>query len=426
MSQAATNQQPLGNAHNSEAWRDPWSLPLESLDPAQAILFKENVHEEYFRRLRKEDPVHYTADSEFGAYWSITKYNDIVAIDSNHKVFSSYKNIVVGDGPDEFYSPMFIAQDPPIHDVQRRAAQPAVAPTQLADLEGLIRQRVCTILDELPVGEEFDWVDRVSIELTTQMLATLFDFPFEDRHVLPYWSDVATASPSTGRSDVTFEERNKVLQECLNYFGQLWNQRKNEPRKFDFISLLAHDPETKDMLDNPMEFLGNLILLIVGGNDTTRNSMTGGVLQLNRFPEQWDKLKANPELVPNMVSEIIRYQTPLGHMRRTALEDIEFQGKHIKKGDRVVMWYISGNRDEEVIEEADKFKVDRENARRHVSFGFGIHRCMGNRVAEMQLRILWEEILNRFDRVEVVGEPERVLSNFVLGYTSLPVILHAK
>jgi cytochrome P450 len=258
------------------------------------------------------------------------------------------------------------------------------------------------------------------------MLATLFDFPFEDRHLLPYWSDVATASPSTGRSDVSFEERDKVLQECLNYFAKLWVERKSQPRKFDFISLLAHDPETSDMIENPMEFLGNLILLIVGGNDTTRNSISGGVLQLNKFPDEWEKLKSKPELIPNMVSEIIRYQTPLGHMRRTALEDVEFQGKQIKKGDRVVMWYISGNRDEEVIEDPDSFKIDRNNARRHVSFGFGIHRCMGNRVAEMQLRILWEEILQRFDRIEVVGEPERVLSNFVMGYTKLNTILHPK
>jgi len=175
-----------------------------------------------------------------------------------------------------------------------------------------------------------------------------------------------------------------------------------------------------------MELLGNLMLLIVGGNDTTRNSISGGVYFLNQFPEQYAKLKADPSLVPNMVSEIIRYQTPLAHMRRVATEDTELGGQKIRKGDKVVMWYVSGNRDEDAIDRPDEFLIDRPNARRHVSFGFGIHRCMGNRVAEMQLRILWEEILKRFDYVEVVGEPERVLSNFVLGYTNLPVVLHPK
>jgi cytochrome P450 len=180
------------------------------------------------------------------------------------------------------------------------------------------------------------------------------------------------------------------------------------------------------MIKNPMELLGNLMLLIVGGNDTTRNSITGGVYFLNRYPEQYEKLKADPSLIPNMVSEIIRYQTPLAHMRRIALEDFELGGKLIRKGDKVVMWYASGNRDEDVIDRADEFLIDRERARHHVAFGFGIHRCMGNRVAEMQLRILWEEILKRFDKVEVVGEPERVQSNFVTGYTRLPVVLHPK
>ena len=180
------------------------------------------------------------------------------------------------------------------------------------------------------------------------------------------------------------------------------------------------------MIEDPMELLGNLMLLIVGGNDTTRNSISGGVYFLNKFPEEYDKLRANPDLITNMVSEIIRYQTPLAHMRRIALEDFELGGKTIRKGDKVVMWYCSGNRDEEVIEDPDEFRIDRERARHHVSFGFGIHRCMGNRVAEMQLRILWEEIMKRFERIEVTGEPERVQSNFVTGYTKLPVRLHAR
>ena len=190
------------------------------------------------------------------------------------------------------------------------------------------------------------------------------------------------------------------------------------------MSMLAHGQATRNM--PPDEFLGNLILLIVGGNDTTRNSISGGVVALNENPTEYGKLRNDVSLIPNMVSEIIRWQTPLAYMRRTVIQDTELGGKKIKAGDKVIMWYVSGNRDEEVIERPNDFWIDRPNARHHLSFGFGIHRCMGNRLAEMQLRVLWEEIMQRFQFVEIVGEPQRVYSSFIKGYTRLPVVLHPK
>ena len=289
-------------------------------------------------------------------------------------------------------------------------------------LEPLIRERTANVLDSLPIGETFNWVDKVSIELTTQMLATLFDFPFEERRKLTRWSDVATAAPGSGIVD-TEEQRRAELFEMLAYFNDIWEQRKANPTG-DFVSMLAHGEDTKDM--QPLEFMGNLILLIVGGNDTTRNSMSGGVLALNQFPKEYDKLRADHSLIPNMVSEVIRWQTPLAYMRRTANSDCEIRGKQIKAGDQLLMWYLSGNRDEDVFENGEDLIIDRPNARNHLSFGFGIHRCMGNRTAELQLKILWEEIMKRFEHIEVVGKEERTFSSFVRGYTELPVRLHKK
>ena len=402
---------------------DPYSLDIKDIDPSDGALYQHQAHWEYFRRLREEDPVHFVDSAEFGPYWSITKFNDIVFVDSHHQLFSSEPAIVLGDSEIGFQPPMFIAMDSPKHDVQRKAVTPAITPARLNEMEGLIRERVCTVLDSLPLGEEFNWVEKVSIELTTQMLATLFDFPFEDRHKLTYWSDITT-TPVDNELGISEEQRRDILMECLQYFSKLWKERAEAPVKLDFISLLAHSPSTRDM--EPLEYLGNLMLLIVGGNDTTRNSMSSGVLALHENPDQFAKLKADQSLIPNMVSEIIRWQTPLGHMRRIATEDVELGGKTIKKGDKVVMWYISGNRDEEVISEPDSFIIDRPRARQHLSFGFGIHRCMGNRLGEMQLKILWEEILKRFDRIEVTGEPARVHSNFVMGFSELPVVLHPR
>ena len=407
---------------------DPYSVPIEEINPIDGRLFQMDIHEAHFKRLREEDPVHMNELPMTGRYWSITKFEDIMYVDKNHELFSSASGITLGPridlepGPAGVDFSNFIAMDPPKHDLQRATVSSVVAPPNLAKMQSLIRERAGTILDGLPVAETFNWVDLVSIELTTQMLATLFDFPFEDRRMLTRWSDVATAPPGTGIVD-TAEQRRDELLECLAYFTRLWNERAamDNPGS-DLISMLAHGEDTKNMA--PYEFLGNLILLIVGGNDTTRNSISGGVLALNQNPDEYDKLRNNPELIPNMVAEIIRWQTPLPYMRRTANQDVELRGKKIRKGEQLLMWYISGNRDEEVIDNPSAFIIDRPNARHHLSFGFGIHRCMGNRLAEMQLRIVWEEILKRFHKVEVVGEPERLRSSFVRGITNLPVQVH--
>jgi cytochrome P450 len=399
-----------------------FSLPLTEFDPGDPELFRSDTHWPYFDRLRREDPVHYCKDSMFGPYWSVTRYSDIMDIETNHTAFSSAASlggITIRDAAPDLRRESFIAMDPPRHSAQRKTVAPMFTPTHLDQLAVNIRKRSAECLDNLPVGEVFDWVDRVSIDLTTQMLAVLFDFPWEDRRKLTRWSDVATTLPGPDGVVATEDERQAELMECAQYFAKLWNERIDQPPKSDLLSMMAHAEATRDM--DPKNFLGNLVLLIVGGNDTTRNTLSGSIAALSQHPDQYDKLKKNPALIDSFVPEVIRWQTPLAHMRRTALSDITFRGKEIKKGDKVVMWYVSGNRDETAIERPYEFIIDRARPRTHLSFGFGIHRCVGIRLAELQLKIIWEEILKRFDTIEVAGPPKRVYSSFVKGYETLPV-----
>ena len=411
---------------------DAGSVPLAEIDVSRPELFAEDSWRPWFARLRKEAPVHYRADSVNGPFWSVSTHKLIKEVDVNNAVFSSSAElggIAIAEPPvveGQIRGNSFITMDEPEHAPQRMAVAPTVAPRNLKELEPLIRDRAIDILERLPVGETFNWVQEVSIELTARMLAILFDFPYEERRKLIHWSDLTTAVPEvTGDDSIDLNKRYAELMEAAAAFYQLWNAKAGEPPKFDLLSMLQRNQATARMNENPEQFLGTILLLIVGGNDTTRNSISGGVIALNKFPDQYQKLRDDPGLVPNMVAEMIRWQTPVIHMRRTALQDCELGGQHIKKGDKVVMWYLSGNRDEAVFENADKLIIDRPNARAHVAFGFGVHRCMGNRLAELQLRVLWEEIMKRFHKVELAGDVERLPNNFIRGIKDVPVRLHS-
>jgi cytochrome P450 len=250
------------------------------------------------------------------------------------------------------------------------------------------------------------------------MLAILFGFPWDDRRLLTFWSDWAGDVELTLARDLT-DTRFGILGEMAQYFGRLWMERTGKAPSPDLISMMLHSPAMSQM--SPQEFMGNLVLLIVGGNDTTRNTMSGIIHALHTFPDQREILENEPSLIPNTVQECLRFVTPLAHMRRTATADTELFGQQIATGDKLVMWYLSANRDASVFANPDKLIVTRENARRHLSFGHGIHRCVGARLAELQLRVLLEEMHARRMRVHVTGKVERVRANFVHGFRRMDV-----
>ena len=396
-------------------------MTVDPFDVSRPDIYRDDSWHDIFRQLRAEAPVHKVEQSDFGPYWSVSTYKPIVEVESLPELYSSEANgfTISPIANDEVRMPMFIGRDRPIHTAQRRTVAPAFTPSEMVRLSEDIRRRSADILDDLPWNTGFDWVERVSIELTTQMLAILFDFPWHDRAKLTLWSDWM-GDIELAKSEALRQQRLEKIYECGAYFQQLWATKAKSAPTPDLISMMIHSDAMSHMDHN--EFMGNLILLIVGGNDTTRNTMSGLVYALDQFPDQRAKLEGDTALIPNAVSEIIRWQTPLAHMARTALRDAELAGQPIAEGDKVVMWYISANRDQSVFgPNADDYQVDRANARRHLAFGHGIHRCVGARLAELQVSILLEEMAKRRMRVHVEGAPERVAACFVHGYRRLPV-----
>jgi len=396
---------------------------VDPLDVSRPELYRDDVWQAPFRELRAKSPVHYVEHSDFGPYWSVSSYKPIVQAESLPDLYSSQAGGItladfIENSASDVRMPMFIAMDRPKHTGQRRTVAPAFTPSEMVRMSDNIRTRTAEILDSLEWNKEFDWVDTVAIELTTQMLAILFDFPWEDRRKLTFWSDWAGDIELVKTEELRLE-RLKHMYECGGYFQNLWNQKLGKPPTPDLISMMMHSDAMAEM--DQMEFLGNLILLIVGGNDTTRNTMSALAYGLDLFPDQRSKLEGDPSLIHNSVQEIIRWQTPLAHMRRTATQDSELEGQKIRAGDKLALWYISANRDETIFEDPDSIIVDRPNARRHLAFGHGIHRCVGARLAELQIATLLEEMAKRRMRINVVGEPERVAACFVHGYRKLPV-----
>ena len=405
----------------AHAQQDADLVPLEEIDVSVGARFANETAGPYFARLRRDDPVHWCPDSAYGPYWSITRRADLMAVERDFERFSSAGNVLINDVPGEFDAPAFATADPPEHTAERAAVAPALADGRVRALESGIRREIGLILDSLPIGEPFDWVERVSAELTTRMVAALFDFPHEKRYLLPYWAEVLVTSPEPGALVESWDQRAAVLDEYLARIVQMWRARTGGC-EHDVLSALANAPATCSLPEDPKHLIGT-VTMIAGANEAARGALSGGVVAFDRFPDAWEQLRAAPALIPNAVAEIVRWQSPIIHMRRTATCDVDFCGKTIRKGDKVVLWYWSANRDETLFEDGEALRVDRSDAHRHVSFGSGIHRCLGWRVAVLELRLLWEEILPRFRRIRVCTPPERLASNFTSNYRRVMVVV---
>ena len=412
-----------------------------SLSKAATFQDQSAVHE-IFKELRREDPVAWCPQLEGGrGFWSVTKYDDIQFVSKNPKIFSSdrvhggitfeteetrrirtisrgkevqdkFKNLNILEAGDSM-----IQMDPPAHTKRRHMVAPGFSPKRLLNLTPQIRKRCVDILTQISGKGECEFISSVAAELPIQMLAELFGVSQGDRKKLLEWSNAIIGSDDP---DMRLDTDHviTVLTELYQYAIEMHAKRREKPGD-DLISMLTNT-EVEGKLMSMNDYVSAFILLIVAGNETTRNSISGGVLALSQHPKERQKLLEDPSLIDKAVDEIIRWVHPVIYMGRSALEDIKLGDKNIKKGDRLVLWYMSGNRDEDKWDDPFLFNVSR-NGPRHLSFGYGQHLCIGWRLAEIQLTVCIEELLKRFPDFEVRGEIKRMRSNFLNSIKSMQV-----
>jgi linalool 8-monooxygenase len=393
-------------------------------------LYREGIPHQVFARLRREAPVAWNPEENGRGFWAVTRYEDIVAVSKNPKVFSSARehgghrmfdeNVVgvAGVGADKTEAPM-ISMDPPEHNLYRRMVSQGFAPRRVQALEDRIRDRVIGILDRLKGAETCDFVADIAAELPIQMLAELLGVPQADRAKLFEWSNALIAE-----DDKEYRSSPEAVAEKIGsmaeYALELWNERFERPGD-DLISMLVHSRIDGEAMTRE-RYIGTFILLVAAGNETTRNSLSGGFLALSEHRAEKRRLIEDPSLLASAAAEIVRWVSPVMHMRRTAIEPTEIAGQAIRADDKVILWYCSGNRDEAVFAEPSRFDVARAEPP-HVGFGTGQHFCLGARLAEVQIRIFYEEFLRRYPDARPAGPVQRMRSNFVVGYKSIPTRL---
>lgn len=396
-------------------------------DPA---LYEKLAPYDVFARLRREQPVYWNPEVDGAGFWALTRHADIVEVsrradifssayeNGGHRIFNENEVGLTGAGDSAVGIP-FISRDPPIHTRYRKFVMPALAPGRLGDIEARVEERVTGLLEKVPLGERIDIVPLLSAPLPLLTLAELLGLPSDIWVKLYHWTNAFV-----GEDDPEFrqsaESMAQTMAEFFAFSKELFDARRAKPGP-DIASLLAN--AEIDGLPVPFnDFVGNLILVLVGGNETTRNSLSHTLVAFSKNPDQWDAIRDDPDLLKSAPAEFVRYASPVLHMRRTAMTDVEIGGQAIARGDKVVMWYISGNRDEAVFDNPDVFDVHRR-AVQHVGFGAGQHVCVGSRLAEMQLRVAFRLLAGHVRRFEVEGEPRRFRSNFINGLKNLDITL---